>query len=364
METIGESMADVRRELAEEETLRLANGGGVTNEVSLSQFLLTALELEDQQRAVERASPTASRRSTMLAATHAEHKATLQRKIARWLPVQATYMPAAVAYRQEASTSDAGRRPAILVNYSTLGGHAGEGDGSDDGHDGNVDDERTGEEGGDDDLAPESLPSYLGVDPVSFDLLLPSALPGTVLSNCSPQIIVLERRLRLSQLEACLQTIRRLIRIKASVRLHKNSLRTGQKTGTRSHSILSEFDNKINATTDRYRYARSSLLALNPRGRWQNRLLQLATGDLRAPHLNLSDVEDNNPHQKTVGVGVKRKKFRSEKSREISWIWRVRRMGEIEQEWVETEAGRVTVGVETEGALEGAPQEANDGEHK
>lgn len=353
-------MADVRRELADEDTLQLMEGISVPNEVSPSQFLLNAIELEEQQRAVERASPKAMKRSTVMSASHAESKAVLQRRIARWLPTQAIYMPAAIAYRQEASASNAGRRPVILVKYG-VGDDVVEDDASDGGIDGEVEEERNGDEEENGEPSLETLPSYLGVDPACFNLLLPSALPSHVVAKCAPQIVLMERRLRLSQMETCLRDIRRLVRIKASVWINKGTRRTGQKSGTRSHAVLSEFTNKIHVIADRYRYARVCLLALNPSGRWQKRLLLLRSDDLRAPHLNASDVEDENVKHppKTVGVGIKRKKFRPQSSREISWIWRVRCMENI-QEWMDGDVRRLAMeeGMET---LDTAPQEAHNG---
>lgn len=78
--------------------------------------------------------------------------------------------------------------------------------------------------------------------PEEYPLILPSSMAYAELAKYPHSIISSEIRLRIIQLGANLQDLRRLLRIKAGVYMNKKGNVTGQKGGTRAHDSISKFD--------------------------------------------------------------------------------------------------------------------------
>jgi hypothetical protein len=149
-----------------------------------------------------------------------------------------------------------------------------------------------------------------------FDLLLPSSSPCASNGLSPKHLEEMELRLRLGRLEGHLTELRRLLRIRASAFLDKKANSTGQREGTRSHSLLADYLQKIELTTLNYQEERLAALRLDPAGTWQHRLKELDKADVRSAHQNAMDPS-------AVISTTHGKKVWSEGQREISWIWRV-----------------------------------------
>jgi hypothetical protein len=155
--------------------------------------------------------------------------------------------------------------------------------------------------------------------PEDFDLLLPSSKTSISRRLASSSLLDKEKRIRLAQLEGHLQSVRRALRMKASVYSDKKRNSRGQRSGTRSVKMLEDFTEKINLMSKHYNDARSALLRLDPGGSWSERLRELKKKDIRAPQQNKSDVE--------VELRAERRErrtgLRAESKRELSWIRKV-----------------------------------------
>lgn len=161
----------------------------------------------------------------------------------------------------------------------------------------------------------------LGANTENLNLLLPS--DSICIANClsTGPLVEKESRLRLANMEVSLCELRRLLRIKASVYLHKKRNSVGQRSGTRSATLLSDYTARIDFTAARYRQHRGAVLRMDPDGSWRDRLKELKPADVRAAHQNESDTEETGRSSK---IGEDRRVW-NESRRSISWIWKVPR---------------------------------------
>ena len=189
------------------------------------------------------------------------------------------------------------------------------------------------------------LAGLIGPKPEEFELLLPSQLPTHLRRANHSRLLEAERRLRLAKLESSLRDLRRLLRIKAAVYLHKQRNNISQKGGTRAHTIMHRFAVKIASTAQRYRENRKAMLALEPNGTWLDRYKVLREEDIRAPQEDSGDIrvtlttEDAREEERQQGFGPDsvltafpntgrdtrtnrgKKRKRGEGHRKLSWIW-------------------------------------------
>ncbi|TDL25097.1 hypothetical protein BD410DRAFT_717811, partial [Rickenella mellea] len=266
------TFAEVRLELARQESVDTAAGVVSAHETSASTFLSTGLDLEEQQRVLRATIASSSSRSAVQAAENQQKRHALKHRIDHWRGIQAVYMPGVSSTLHD-------RNPSL--------------------------DERT--EAGNAELSPLILPSALQVSD-----RIASSLPG---------LAEKERRLRLAQADDCLQQIRRLLRIKSNLWQYKLTNVSGQRASTRARSIIDRFGQKVQRHADRYRAARTALLALDPTGDWQTRLHVLNTGDIRGLG---RDDDTNNGTGRKKGMPTRE----SEGRRGVSWIW-IRKVGHV-----------------------------------
>ncbi|TDL15288.1 hypothetical protein BD410DRAFT_732930, partial [Rickenella mellea] len=256
------TFAKVRLELARQETDDTAAGIVSAHETSASTFLSSGLELEEQQCVIFfKLSPSSSSRSAIQAAENQQKRHALKHRIDQWRRIQAVYMPGVSSSLQDRNPSLDGRTEAENAELSPL--------------------------------------------------LLPSALqPSDRVAGCLPGLAEKEQRLRLAEAEDCIQQIRRLLHVKATLWQYKTVNVSGQRASTRTRSIIERFGVKVERHADRYRAARTALLALDPLGDWQTRLLVLLSGDIRG-----LGREDDGTKRKGMHV------HESEGRRAVSWIW-------------------------------------------
>ncbi|KAJ8502691.1 hypothetical protein ONZ45_g11524 [Pleurotus djamor] len=194
----------------------------IGQETSLHMFVYQGLELEEDQRALE---ASIKEKTTIQAVEAQEKRNALARRIVSWCGLQAFYMP--------------------IVQR---------------------------------DVNPSSAPI-----PHSerFRLQLPSQLPP------SPELALVqsvEVRLRVAQADDALAEIRRLLRISAGLRDHKQTqIGYSQQSNTRMRAVISRYHSKLDLVSNRYRVAYKALVALDEGGDWKNRLLELKPEDVRWP---------------------------------------------------------------------------------
>lgn len=168
-----------------------------------------------------------------------------------------------------------------------------------------------------DDLDLEDAPSSSlgGVNAEIIDLMLPSHPVCIARGFASASLAGKEVKLRLARLDAHLSEIRRLLRIRASVYLDKKANSVGQKSGTRSHMVLSSYNKKIETTHKYYDEEWKAAVRLDPDGAWSNRLRELKKVDVRSAHENENE---------TLSEGIiTAARVPGEASRQLSWIWKV-----------------------------------------
>jgi hypothetical protein len=276
--------------------------------------------------------------SKSVTATLAETRATLLRKIVNWTQVQTTYMPHAIALRDAEAAKKAQQtfdpQGAITAEVMRRVEEWKDGSESDYGE------EEYDEEGDMHDPDTSSAPL-----PENFTLYLPSDLPDYLRRKCNPSLLEKERVLRLAQIDGTLRELRRLLRIKAAVYLRSRHNVSGQREGTRLHTTLNHFVQRINATTRRYRSIRSKLLKLDGDGAWMTIYQPLNDDDVRAPQEDEDDIrlrtrpkkrrrttrksddeqssssEDEELDFGDANDSKKRRKKVKEGKRRLSWIW-------------------------------------------
>lgn len=218
-----------------------------------------------------------------------KQQAALEQRISEWTHIQALFMPFAIACRG--------------YNASPT----------------QIDSLQTASDDPDDNLDLEDDPNMAsglgGVDAEMFELMLPSH-PTCVSRGFADSVLTqTEVKVRLARLEASLSEIRHLLRIRTSVYLDKKAHSVGQKSGTRSHILMTTYNKKLEATHHHYKEDRQAAMSLDPGGGWMRRYQELKKADLRAAH------EDEN---RTLTEGyVTATRAPGEAQRQLSWIWKV-----------------------------------------
>ncbi|PIL29361.1 hypothetical protein GSI_09412 [Ganoderma sinense ZZ0214-1] len=247
----GITMAAVKLELAQQEAIEAHLGQLPPHEVTPAVFLQVALELEEQQRTLRLRAPTGTSISEL--ADQQTKRNVLSRRIELWQAIQDVHMPTVSPLRSEHASRSA---------------------------------------------AP--------IKPEDVQLWLPSALPPTYRSVESLSGLQdKERRLHLAQMSDSLEDIRRIRRVLAAISEFKrlNVSGTGQRAVTRTLGVYNRFLVKERRCTERYRAARTAMVALDPTGKWVETYKVLLDGDLRGPRRDDDEVVS------------------SEGCYEISWIW-------------------------------------------
>ena len=120
----------------------------------------------------------------------------------------------------------------------------------------------------------------------SVKLWLPSHLDATEQdSHCLGGVVASERELRFGQLHDALDDLRRARRTRRGlITFHNVQLSgEGQKTQTKSQSVMHTVQEWIDRSVQRYRVARDALLQLDPSGSWQKLYPVLNDRDNRGP---------------------------------------------------------------------------------
>ncbi len=158
-------------------------------------------------------------------------------------------------------------------------------------------------------------------DAEKVKLYMPSQLPTSLWSTgCMLGLHEIELKLRVAQTSDALEQLKQHLCIYSSFVRYKIKQVSGpgQKANTRAHILLQRFREKITQSAERYRVSRAALELLDPKGVWQEQLKPLLESDVQGPN-------GKSPHDVIAGAS-KRSKGTGEGVRELSWIWRVRRI--------------------------------------
>ncbi|KAG6819140.1 hypothetical protein H0H93_014961 [Arthromyces matolae] len=232
------SEAQARKELAEEEELRLKAGEVSRHATSASAFLVLGLELEEEQRRIASLSKKSRSPTTLQKGSITEQRNQLRDKLRGWEQVRNVYMPGLLQYQHD--------NPVTLVTDH-----------------------------------PEDCP-----------LWLPSSLPPEKRDIvCVPRLAAAEEKLRTAQCYDTLDTIRQVLNMKSRMVRFKNANIRGQRDGTRSRAIIDRVHNRARFAALRYTAAREAKLSLGGPGEWEDDLKILQAGDVR------SYTDPNRVHQ-------------------------------------------------------------------
>lgn len=156
------------------------------------------------------------------------------------------------------------------------------------------------------------------IPPWKIPLYLPSSLARRFRTD--PKLIAYEFRLRTAQCFEALDELRRHLRLRSHMMNHKDRQVTGQRDSTRSRTLLSRTQVKVNASAAKYNRAHVALYAIShisdDVGVPDARLRELHTEDIRG---FFDDTDKKVKAQKTkkekLGLGQGQKT--------TSWIWKV-----------------------------------------
>ena len=173
--------------------------------------------------------------------------------------------------------------------------------------------------------SPDEAQRFEDSKPETWPLLLPSAIPKDKRSLCYNRIIETERLLRLAQLQDNLADLRQSRRALRNLQLYfkRNVAGEGQKTQTKTRTIETSVNNRINRAVRRYCTAYDTTLELDPSGDWTEEFRELKDKDNRGP---LKEVKEDGP-----GDG----------QYTPSWIWTVSTAGSLPGKGSEAEKREV-----------------------
>lgn len=310
--TMSDLMKEVRAENSPSQVLR-------EGEIAEVDFLILGLELEHEQRRFLAEMKDKSRANGRLSSTDIanfdKRRNALAQRLEAFLQHQIVFMPRAVSHRVT-----------TMSNPSTASS-----------------DTREIEDTPEDSSPPdaEDLTAYSSAfNAEEVDLLLPSSPLSIANGFASPSLSQIEVRVRVGRIEVHLTEIRRLLRVKSGLNIDKRANSTGQKSGTRSNAVLSDYAKKIDRFTLFYNEERRAALRLDAGGQWQYRLKELLKIDVRA--INANAEEDSRDR------GDADRRVWREGQRTISWIWKVPRAEDSsssEQDLLSAEEARLLEGM-------------------
>ncbi|KAG6829299.1 hypothetical protein H0H93_014534, partial [Arthromyces matolae] len=197
------SEAEVRKELAEEERVRVVEGGVTLHETSASGFLVLGLELEDTQRRISKLAMADKSHTPTHDASLVEQRNSFRTKLKSWVQLRAIYMPGLLQY---------------LTNLHT------------------------------------ELPSSSSIPsphPENEDLWLPSQLPLEHRQTaCILGLSKMEAKLRTARCHDALEDLRHVLRLKTRMIQFKNANIRGQKNSTRSRAIIDRVHDRARGFTE------------------------------------------------------------------------------------------------------------------
>ncbi|KAF7331292.1 CxC2 domain-containing protein [Mycena kentingensis (nom. inval.)] len=278
--TGGLSERAVREQLEQQEAEAEAAGAARIHDVGLTEFVVSLLTVEEEQRRVRALAELKSAQSTTMKISLRRDRKRLNKNIAAIRAMQATYMPAALRVLE-----------ALSLPQETLA---------------------------------EKVP-----------LLPPSALSAAQRSNegCRSGLVEIERQLRDAQCRAAIAGVRSQLHMKYRLLLHKKQHVRHQGPATRSRTTIARNESKILLHSDKYQSARRALLQIaSTRENGENdatvdKASGVAWPELRKEDIRyLDDSDEGNwmvDDDEVFGSEQGTRGRAGESRRVISWIWRV-----------------------------------------
>lgn len=307
-------MAEVKRQLADEEGAQARNGVESLSDVSPAGFVITGLEIEEMQyvprrflftwgtnsrffRQVLRMDASKRNLTTTQATSLQERRTALLRKIQKFRDVQDVYMPGLRRLLDRTSTGEPEQ-----------------------------------------DTRPETL-----------NIHLPSSLPSADrAAACVPGVSEIEDRLRHAEACEALEDLRRQLRMRTFTTKFKARQVAGQGGYTRARTLQDQIEARIKAARTRYCAARTAVLSLRGPGPWEEVLQVLKPEDVRALNertLTMEERDADDRARRLAGMAEEdadadaNVAVRSigvveigEGQRQLSWIWYRVTAAEVEQD--------------------------------
>ncbi|KAJ6482785.1 hypothetical protein C8R45DRAFT_1100033 [Mycena sanguinolenta] len=242
-----ETMADVMKQISEEDHDRVVNKGAAALQVNPAAFLLAGIEIEESQEAV--ILEIKRRNLTTIQATALQQQWTLLLgKICKLHDIQGQYMPGLLQW--------------VVRQYPPL------------------------------------LPRN-SAKPETIKIFLPSSVPtANREAVCAPGLVAQEDRLCKAQAEDTLCDLRRGLRTQIFAHKLKRQHLSGQGMYTKSCSLLDGIEAGIRVAAGRYRAARAALLALRAPGDWERVLQVLWKEDIRGMNERLMTEEEKEDNKR------------------------------------------------------------------
>ncbi|KAJ7190936.1 hypothetical protein GGX14DRAFT_603100 [Mycena pura] len=261
--------SEVRNKLEEDEEREAAAGRLALHDVGPTAFMVSGLELEDEQRCIRIQAELQRTSTAALKINLRASRRKLERSIEQFRGLQATYTPGALVHLR--SLKVASQTPA------------------------------------------EEVP-----------LVLPSALPAArrELGGCVDGLAETERALRDAQCRGTLVRLRRQLNVKARFLIYKKYHSRHQAMNTRSRTLIAQNESKILHESETYQMGWRALCALTPGGeaalsrrkekeRRARVREEARNAELLSFGLRPDDDDDLEDDSEEVG----------ESWREMSWIW-------------------------------------------
>ncbi|EDR12084.1 uncharacterized protein LACBIDRAFT_324502 [Laccaria bicolor S238N-H82] len=265
------SQDTVRRAMAQEEAEQMITGMAyVMHEaVSASTLIMMGLDIEEQQRRLLSDLRALGLHASDTQKTKLQTRSNvLYRKIQAWIDIQYLYIPHLRVIRACASSHPDGRE------------------------------ER----------------------PEAIKLWLPSAIAHDLDNLCDMRLLNIEWQLREAQAHDALDELRESLRVCSYLYIDKDRFQFGQYMNTRSRTVISRVQTKVNASAAKYRVACAALTYLAPplsKMGWVLDFPNLKDGDVHG----LKDPEDDHLARRKPGKPKSDRSVPSEGHRTISWIW-------------------------------------------
>ncbi|KAF9470843.1 hypothetical protein BDN70DRAFT_901798 [Pholiota conissans] len=291
LDATGDSEAQAKKELADEEAKYLEGGGTFLHATTPSAFIGMGLDLEAAQHRIRRLARSTATTSTLRKdGDLTEQRNALLSRIRAWEQLLPIYVPGLLQYHSDHPPAD-----------------------------------RTSSNA-------EDTP-----------LWLPSRFSEPHRSKiCAPGLPAIEERLRDAQLPDALENVKKILKIKSRMISFKNKNIRGQRDGTRSRSVIDRVHDRARYSADKYREARVAKYALAGPGDWEQSFRVLEDNDIRGyqdpnrlrPCVGRRGVLEDDQLDGTQGVSNnqtdeftllndtrKHRDGTGETRRTLSWIW-------------------------------------------
>ncbi|TFY79269.1 hypothetical protein EWM64_g4743 [Hericium alpestre] len=237
------TLAQIKRELKDEEQAALGAAGEVEDDTSPSSFLLLGIEIEHAQRVLMSEIRATKSPTTLQLSDFDTRHCALRRKIRRFRRQQAHHMPGT----QATGADEGGEGAAAAADQAQV---------------------------------------------EEAELKMPSDFEGAEERQavCPPALGAVETRLHIAEAQDALEGLRRHLRMRTFFNAFKVKNIVGQCPNTRARQTQTRIDDRVKLYKLRYQHAHRALMHLTGGGAWTSNLCKLHDKDIRSLHEDLLDV--------------------------------------------------------------------------